>query len=70
MSKTENANSHLGQLFWPVYQIDVQCIKFDFLVEGRIQPIRLQYLLQVGSKATMMFDASETEPVTVAYQIH
>ena len=32
----KNDNYHLGQLFWPVSQIDIQCIMLGFLVEGHI----------------------------------
>ena len=30
------SNYHLGQLFWPVSQIDVQRIMLGFLMEGHI----------------------------------
>ena len=32
--KWKNDNYHLGQLFWPVSQIDIQHIMLGFLVEG------------------------------------
>ena len=32
----KNDNYHLGQLFWPVSQIDIQRIMLGFLVEGHI----------------------------------
>ena len=29
-------NDYLGQLFWPVSQIDAQCIMLGFLMEGYV----------------------------------
>ena len=34
--QVKNDNYHLGQLFWPVSQIDIQRIMLGFLVEGHI----------------------------------
>ena len=44
MTKVENNNYHLGQLFWPLSQTDVQRIMLGFLVEGHspMGPISLR----------------------------
>ena len=36
VKKVKIANYHLGQIFWPVSQIRIQCNMLGFLVEGHI----------------------------------